>query len=347
MSQAVVSVIVPTYNKAPYLDLSLASWCHQRFRDYELVVVDDGSTDDTREVLARYENRLPLRCVRRSHGGRAAARNGGLAAASGSLVVFVDDDRIVPDDFLERHVSAHNSTPADWVIIGWQRGLLVDLPSVGDQDATPASIVRLLRQRPDLEAVLARGGQVKTLTPADLAADAAAIAHLQLADPWEGYLTSVMDVYGEELTSCPLAWSCGTTGNLSTRRELLDRVGWFEERFTGWGLEDSELHYRLVRGGARTRVEKAAVNFHQNHPKNGGTHRWSWLRNARVFLEKHPAMEVALFIQTQVTNLSMLDACKILSEAAALGESVLVRAYRRMLLTDAQQFVTYGDALQN
>lgn len=81
MSTPKVSVIVPTYNKARYLDLSLASWCHQRCSDYELIIVDDGSTDSTSEVLRKYKDRLPARCVSIDHRGRAFARNRGLDKA--------------------------------------------------------------------------------------------------------------------------------------------------------------------------------------------------------------------------------------------------------------------------
>jgi glycosyltransferase involved in cell wall biosynthesis len=338
-----VSVIIPTYNKAAYLELSLASWCRQKYRHYELVVIDDGSSDSTQDVLRRYASRLPLRCVTSDHRGRAAARNRGLAASNGAVIVFVDDDRVVPENFLACHVDALVSTPDDQVVIGWQRGLLVDIPSVGDQEASPEVIVRLLRQRPELEAPLAEGRPVKTLTPADLERDDVAISSLQLSDPWESYLGAVLEVYGEEITACPLAWSCGTTGNLSTRRELLDRVGWFDERFTGWGLEDTELHYRMVQGGARTRVVRTALNYHQNHPKDITRRKESWLRNARTFFEKHASMDVALYIQATTTSLSLLDACRIVTEAASLRESALLRAYRRLLMSSAQEIVTYGD----
>lgn len=93
---ASVSVIVPTYNCAAFLEESLESMLAQLPADGEVVVVDDGSTDDTPRVLARYGERL--RVVRIEHGGLAAARNAGLDAARGEWIAFHDaDDVALPD----------------------------------------------------------------------------------------------------------------------------------------------------------------------------------------------------------------------------------------------------------
>jgi glycosyltransferase involved in cell wall biosynthesis len=91
-----VSVIVPTYNCGRYLRESLDSVLAQTDRDFEVVVVDDGSTDDTPDVLAAYTGRVAV--VAGSHGGLSAARNLGLARATGEWIAFHDaDDVAVPD----------------------------------------------------------------------------------------------------------------------------------------------------------------------------------------------------------------------------------------------------------
>src|SRR5437867_126575 len=91
-----VSVIVPTYNRAATLAQSLESILGQSCSDFELIVADDGSTDDTAAVLARYGGRV--RVLRLEHRGVAAARNAALAAALGECVAFHDsDDVALPD----------------------------------------------------------------------------------------------------------------------------------------------------------------------------------------------------------------------------------------------------------
>jgi glycosyltransferase involved in cell wall biosynthesis len=102
-----ISLVVPAYNCASWLPEAIDSLLAQTHRDHEIIVVDDGSTDDTPAVLARYGERI--RVVRSANGGLAAARNLGLAEARGDYVAFHDaDDVALPDrlavllDFVER-----------------------------------------------------------------------------------------------------------------------------------------------------------------------------------------------------------------------------------------------------
>jgi teichuronic acid biosynthesis glycosyltransferase TuaG len=84
-----VSVIVPAYNAEAFLARAIRSVEAQSFRDFEIVVVDDGSTDRTAEVAQGFGS---VRYIRASHAGEAAARNRGLEEARGELVAFVDAD---------------------------------------------------------------------------------------------------------------------------------------------------------------------------------------------------------------------------------------------------------------
>jgi glycosyltransferase involved in cell wall biosynthesis len=90
-----VSVIVPTYNCADFVATAVQSVLNQTERDFEVIVVDDGSTDDTDTALARFGD--AIRVVRRANTGVAAARNAGLALARGDWIAFLDaDDYWVP-----------------------------------------------------------------------------------------------------------------------------------------------------------------------------------------------------------------------------------------------------------
>lgn len=88
-----VSVIIPTYNRAGYLKPAINSVLAQTHQNWELIVVDDGSTDETGEVVGQYCNgNRRIRYIRQPNGGASAARNCGIRAARGNLIAFLDDD---------------------------------------------------------------------------------------------------------------------------------------------------------------------------------------------------------------------------------------------------------------
>jgi glycosyltransferase involved in cell wall biosynthesis len=94
-----VSVIIPTYNCAHYLGNAIASVLRQTFTDYEIIVVDDGSMDNTYEVVERFAAQFPsrIRYIYQSHKERSVARNRGIQAASGEYIAFLDaDDEWLP-----------------------------------------------------------------------------------------------------------------------------------------------------------------------------------------------------------------------------------------------------------
>lgn len=101
------SIIVPVYNVEDYLAECLESLLAQDCKDYEVVCVNDGSTDRSREILTRWEARLPqMRVIDRENGGLSAARNTGLRAANGDYVLFVDSDDWVEPNMLNTLATA-------------------------------------------------------------------------------------------------------------------------------------------------------------------------------------------------------------------------------------------------
>jgi len=106
---ATVSVIIPTYNHATFLPWALESVFAQTSHPLEVIVVEDGSTDETAEVLRVYEGRI--RVLTQPNRGVAAARNAGAAVASGELLAFLDaDDAWLPAK-LERQVACFGGEP--------------------------------------------------------------------------------------------------------------------------------------------------------------------------------------------------------------------------------------------
>jgi glycosyltransferase involved in cell wall biosynthesis len=106
-----VSVILPTYNRCDSLLEAIDSVARQSFQDYEIIVADDGSTDETAERLAALSR--PVQVIHLPHSGRpAVARNRALAAANGELVAFLDDDDLWRPAKLARQVALFDNRPA-------------------------------------------------------------------------------------------------------------------------------------------------------------------------------------------------------------------------------------------
>lgn len=108
-----VSVVLPTYNRGGTLDRAIRSVLGQTFRDFELVIADDGSTDESDRILERYAGLSNVRVVSSAHRGCSAARNLAVRASTAPLVAFQDsDDEWLPNK-LERAVTALSSARHD------------------------------------------------------------------------------------------------------------------------------------------------------------------------------------------------------------------------------------------
>jgi GT2 family glycosyltransferase len=258
-----VSIVIPSYDKASYLELTLASFSRQSEAGFEIVLVDDGSRDQTGAVAARWSARLPLHYVRQENRGRAAARNLGLRHARGELVLFCDDDRIAAPGFVAAHLRGHQRP--DRMVLGEQR------------------------------AIRSHAKGTRTLSCDDVLERFDAMVARSFDDPW--WSNAGRPLYQErglELDGFRAPWLLGTTANLSIGLVHLDAVGGFDEHFVGWGLEDVELCYRLHQTGLATVISTEALSFHQVHP-SGPERLLDWQQNLQRFVEKHPTREVAFY----------------------------------------------------
>ena len=104
-----VSVIIPTYNRADFLKEAIESVFAQTFCDFELIVVDDGSTDRTRDLLAAYGERL--RPIFQANRGVSSARNAGIRAAQGRYIALLDSDDLWLPKKLAAQIAAMEAQP--------------------------------------------------------------------------------------------------------------------------------------------------------------------------------------------------------------------------------------------
>ncbi|MBD5657663.1 MAG: glycosyltransferase, partial [Candidatus Eremiobacteraeota bacterium] len=208
-----ITVVIPTYDRLETLRHVIPSLLRQDLpaERYEIVVADSLSKDGTREYLADVAARdARVRHLPGAYSGRAMARNAGIAAARGSIVMFTDADIIASPDLLRRHL-AHHETRADVAVVGMelQVGALAEYEALRDHPETRRPLHPMGRKR--------------------------------------------------------LSWLYFLTGNASVKKSDLDRVGRFDENFTGYGHEDLELGYRLQKAGLTLVYESGAVDYHW-HP---------------------------------------------------------------------------------
>ena len=104
-SEVVVTVIMPCYNYGRYIQAAVDSVRQQTLQDWRLVIVNDGSTDDTAERLTKFENDPKITVINKANGGVSSARNAGLDEATSEFVAFLDADDIWLPDKLERVVT--------------------------------------------------------------------------------------------------------------------------------------------------------------------------------------------------------------------------------------------------
>ena len=155
---SLVTVIVPSYNSRAFVTAAVDSVLSQSYPNVELIVVDDGSTDDTKQVLENYGDKI--RYLFKTNGGVSLARNFGIEQARGEYVAFLDaDDSWLPEK-LEKQIEAINSSPnagaahtsfylgnQNLEIVGKRkplrsiRNVLEDLFFVGNVIGTPSSVV--------------------------------------------------------------------------------------------------------------------------------------------------------------------------------------------------------------
>jgi glycosyltransferase involved in cell wall biosynthesis len=107
------SIIVPVYNRPQEIDELLASLCRQTVKDFEVVIVEDGSSMPCKDICKRYADQLDIRYLVKPNGGPSAARNFGAEHAQGEYLLILDSDIIAPDTYLEEVRNELQNEPAD------------------------------------------------------------------------------------------------------------------------------------------------------------------------------------------------------------------------------------------
>ncbi len=134
MDRPKVSVIMPVYNSGKYLNKAIESVLSQTYEDFELVIVNDGSTDNSASICRKYaEKDKRIKFIDQKNKGVSAARNTALASVSGHNIAFVDSDDVIDKHFLEIMLREKEKSSAEIVMCSFER-FSTDRPSFKDNN---------------------------------------------------------------------------------------------------------------------------------------------------------------------------------------------------------------------
>ena len=251
-----VSVIIPTFNASERLLLLLKSLGNQSVGNFEVVVVDDGSTDTTREAVAALIEGYPvsLRYYYLDNTdifGAGIARNHGAKQAKGDILLFLDQDCVAAGDLVQKHIEHHRTKD---VILGYYAGY-------GNE-----------KRRYVFLKLKDRVHQGKSI-PA---------------------IKEFRDRLFED-ASADDAWKCFVSAHFSIKKKIFGDVC-FDEAFLQWGCEDVELGYRLVQSGNTVHFLKDCVVYNSSSEPPRTKEKFLSLSKSLIDMyRKHPAEDMKLY----------------------------------------------------
>ena len=117
-----ITIIVPVYNSENYIRRCVDSVLRQSFEDFELLLINDGSTDGSLKILREYEKSdKRIRVINQENMGVAKTRNKGIKLASGKYIMFIDNDDYIENDYINKYYNSIKDTDYDIVIGGYKR----------------------------------------------------------------------------------------------------------------------------------------------------------------------------------------------------------------------------------
>ena len=239
--KGLVSVVIPSYNRAYIVGHAIESVLRQTYPNVEVVVIDDGSTDDTARVVQAFDERV--RYIYQPNAGIAVARNSGITAARGEFIAFLDSDDVWLPWKLEAQMAVLRQRPEVGMV--W-----TDMTAVDESgDVVEAEYLRTFYKasfkHTQLERICEPAGMLRAFFPG---APQSAAAH---------------PVYTGEIWSHMFMGNVVHTSTVVVRREWALRIGGFDLDMRPAG-EDYDFHFRITRCGPVAFIDAPSILYRVN-----------------------------------------------------------------------------------
>lgn len=282
--RSMISIITSTYNKAQYLELTLAAFTIQTYKKFELVIVDDGSDDNTEEIVHKYDKNLNIVYIKQRNCGIAIARNKALQLASGKYIIVIDDDRIPDPEFVLSHKK--NLDRTDKVVSIGKQCLAMPF-YVNGLSFEFKDEIKIYNLYPELLNLESK----QIITEKEIMADFYNAINKCFLSVTRN--SELLENYGEHLDGLFMAWSRAYGGNIAFDRSLCRQMPEYDANYKGYGQEDVDFSYQLYLQGYKFRFCKDAVNYHQEHLRKKSEVKDQY-SNFAYFCRKFPHLEVIL-----------------------------------------------------
>lgn len=264
-----ISVIIPVYNRSRELDFVLAGLCHQTYpkEKFEVIVSDDGSKEDIRAILTKYDDKLNINyCWQEDLGYRLAeARNLGISHAKHDNIVIVDSDAIPSIDLLKNY-APYFSASRNIAIFGFRHYVLLDKIQPDDFLNDPNIVYTANKIRSENDVATVQGDGISV-------------------DWREDHIKKSNNLINEAL---PYRFLVGA--NCGFTREVFNKAGGYSVDFNQWGFEDQEFGYRLWINGCYFVPLWDAYVYHQEplEGKNDTDRKLGQSVTKELFIKKCP-----------------------------------------------------------
>lgn len=278
MNDAKVSVIIPTYNREKCIIDLVHCLFRQDYPHFEIVIVDQSEvlSEEKMELIRQHPGLIKYYKI--AERGRSLAKNYGILFATGDIILFCDDDIIVPDNFLTTHVNIYKNS------------------------AIAAASCRLVEE-----------GQPAVSISKPLRTTFYGRLVNKPYSTWSGFVTSL------------------NGGNMSFRKDVLDKVGFFEESFIGTSMvEEPDIAYRIVNSGYKIYFD-ASITV-QHYPQFNGN--IAEIQGKRADWFFYYFFNLCIFFQKYGRNVNMIFVfiyCLTLSAKHVIQHGLTLKDYRRMV----------------